>query len=70
MPSADLTLVDQPSSVAQWLEHLPWKWKVTGSNPGWVTTFLSVAWVDWCLASGNNAQCRIDGTTLSHSAVK
>ena len=30
MPSADLTLVDQPSSVAQWLEHLPQKLKVPG----------------------------------------
>ena len=46
MPSADLTLVDQPSSVAQWLEHPPRKWKVPGSNPGWVITFQSMAWVD------------------------
>ena len=50
MPSADLTLVDQPSSVAQWLEHPPRKWKVPGSNPGWVNTFRSLAWVDWLVA--------------------
>ena len=43
MPYADLTLVDQPSSVAQWLEHPPRKWKVLGSNPGWVITFQSGA---------------------------
>ena len=43
MPYADLTLVDQPSSVAQWLEHPPQKWKVLGSNPGWVITFQSGA---------------------------
>ena len=44
---SDLPLVSQPSPVAQWLEHPPQKWKVPGSNPGWVNTFLSVAWVDW-----------------------
>ena len=70
MPYEDLTLVDQPSSVAQWLEHPPQKWKVPGSNPDWVTTFLSVAWVDWRVASWDNAQCRSNGTTLSCSAVK
>ena len=70
MPSADLTLVNQPSSVAQWLEHPPQKWKVPGSNPGWVNTFLSLAWVDWNVASWDNAQCQSDGMTLSRSAVK
>ena len=70
MPYADLTLVDQPSSVAQWLEHLLRKWKVQGSNPGWVNTFLSVAWVDWRVASWDNAQCQGDSMTLSRSAVK
>ena len=42
MPYADLTLVDQPSSVAQWLEHPPRKWKVLGLSPGWVNTFQKV----------------------------
>ena len=70
MPYADLTLVDQPSSVAQWLEHPPRKWKVPGSNPGLVNTFLSLAWVDWRVASWDNAQCQSHGTTLSCSAVK
>ena len=70
MPYADLTLVDQPSSVAQWLEHPPRKWKVLGSNPGWVNTFRSLAWVDWRVALWDNAQCQSDGETLSHSPVK
>ena len=42
MPSVDLTLVDQPSSAAQWLEHLLRKLKVPGSSPGWVNTFQKV----------------------------
>ena len=69
MPSADLTLVNQPSSVARWLEHPPWKWKVPGSNPGWVTTFLSVALVDWLVALWDNGQCQSNDMSLSLSAV-
>ena len=36
---SDLTLVNQPSPVAQLVEHPPRKWKVPGSSPGWVKTF-------------------------------
>ena len=46
---SDLTLVNQPSPVAQLVEHPPRKWKVPGSSPGWVNTFQSVALVDWWL---------------------
>ena len=67
---SDLTLVNQPSPVAPGLEHPPQKWKVPGSNPSLVNTLLSVAWVDWCVALWDNAQCQSDGMTLSCSAVK
>ena len=36
---SDLTLISQPSPVAQWLGHPPRKWKVLISSPGWVKTF-------------------------------
>ena len=36
---SDLTLISQPSPVAQWSEHLLRKWKVPGLNPGRANNF-------------------------------
>ena len=66
---SDVTLVSQPSPVAQWLEHPLRKWKVPGSNPSWVKTFQKDD--IGCLTCGILGQCIVskDGMTLSCSAV-
>ena len=66
---SDLTLISQPSPVAQLVEHPLRKWKVLGSSPGWVKTFQKDDMGG--LARGILGQCTVskDGMTLSRSAV-